>query len=79
MIELAERFPNDGGLKERTLNQAAREVLLAQAADWASIQHVGPSGPFARSVVEECIQNFTTIYDSLGSNYISTVSRSMPY
>ena len=72
IIELAERFPNDGGLKERTLNQAAREVLLAQAADWASIQHVGPSGHFARSVVEECIQNFTTIYDSLGSNYIST-------
>ncbi|MFQ3547837.1 MAG: 1,4-alpha-glucan branching protein domain-containing protein, partial [Termitinemataceae bacterium] len=72
MIELAERFPNDGGLKERTLNQAAREVLLAQAADWASIQHTGPSSSFARSMVEECIQNFTTIYDSLGSNYIST-------
>lgn len=72
MIELAERFPNDGGLKERTLNQAAREVMLAQAADWASIQHVGFSSSFARSIEEECIQNFTTIYDSLGSNYIST-------
>lgn len=72
MIELAERFPNDGGLKERTLNQAAREVLLAQSADWASIQHGSLSSGFARSVVEECIQNFTTIYDSLGGNYIST-------
>ncbi|AEJ19199.1 glycoside hydrolase family 57 protein [Gracilinema caldarium] len=72
MIELAERFPNDGGLKERTLNQAAREVLLAQSADWAAIQHGGLSSAYARSIVEECIQNFTTIYDSLGSNYIST-------
>jgi hypothetical protein len=27
MIELAERFPTDGGLKERALNQAAREIL----------------------------------------------------
>jgi len=72
MIELAERFPNDGGLKERTLNQAAREVLLAQSADWAAIQHGGLSSTFARSMVEDCIQNFTTIYDSLGSNYIST-------
>ncbi|WP_304241536.1 glycoside hydrolase family 57 protein [Gracilinema caldarium] len=72
MIELAERFPNDGGLKERTLNQAAREVLLAQSADWAAIQHGGFSSTFARSMVEDCIQNFTTIYDSLGSNYIST-------
>jgi len=72
MIELAERFPNDSGLKERTLNQAAREILLAQSADWAAIQHGGPSSTFARSMVEECIQNFTTIYDSLGGNYIST-------
>jgi 1,4-alpha-glucan branching enzyme len=37
MSELAERFPDDGGLKERALNQAARELLSAQASDWAFI------------------------------------------
>lgn len=72
MIELAERFPDDGGLKERALNQAAREILLAQSSDWASILKLGYSREYVRSRVEECIKNFTNIYESLGSNYIST-------
>ncbi len=72
MIELAERFPDDAGLKERALNQAAREVLLAQASDWAGILHQRHSADYARSSVEGYIKNFITIYESLGSNYIST-------
>ena len=72
MIELAERFPTDGGLKERALNQAAREILIAQSSDWAGILHQRHSSVYARSSVEEAIRNFTTIYESLGSNYIST-------
>ncbi len=72
MIELAERFPDDGGLKERALNQAAREVLLAQSSDWAGILRQHHSAEYARRRVEESVKNFTTIYESLGSNYIST-------
>lgn len=72
MVELAERFPDDGGLKERALNQAAREILLSQASDWASIMRNKGAPEYARSRVEDCIRNFTTIYDSLGGNYIST-------
>jgi 1,4-alpha-glucan branching enzyme len=72
MIELADRFPDDGGLKERALNQAAREILLAQSADWAYIMKHKASAGYARDRVEESIRNFTTIYDSLGGNYIST-------
>ncbi|MEJ5188297.1 MAG: 1,4-alpha-glucan branching protein domain-containing protein [Breznakiellaceae bacterium] len=72
MIELAERFPNDGGLKERTLNQAAREVLLAQASDWASMLHYQQAVEYARHMVESCVGNFSIIYESLGGNYIST-------
>jgi len=60
MTELAERFPDDTGLKERALNQAAREILLAQASDSLHLQ------------TEACLRNFTTIYEALGSNYIST-------
>ena len=72
MSELAERFPDDGGLKERALNQAARELLLSQASDWAFILKSNTSPDYARGRVEDHIKNFATIYDSLGGNYIST-------
>jgi 1,4-alpha-glucan branching enzyme len=72
MIELAERFADDTGLKERALNQAAREILLAQGSDWAKMLYKGESPEYARNQIEGALRNFTTIYESLGSNYIST-------
>jgi 1,4-alpha-glucan branching enzyme len=72
MTELAERFPDDTGLKERALNQAAREVLLAQSSDWSSLLFKQDSTEYARSNAESALRNFTTIYEALGSNYIST-------
>ena len=72
MIELAERFPDDGGLKERALNQAAREILLAQSSDWAVMLRNNNSPEYARRRIEESVANFTNFYDSLGGNYIST-------
>ncbi|MCL2801784.1 MAG: DUF1957 domain-containing protein [Treponema sp.] len=72
MTELAERFPDDTGLKERALNQAAREILLAQSSDWPSLLFRQDSTEFARNNAENALRNFTTIYEALGSNYIST-------
>jgi 1,4-alpha-glucan branching enzyme len=72
MVELAERFPNDSGLKERALNQAAREILLVQASDWPKILYNQEFPDFARNQIEMGLRNFTTIYEALGSNYIST-------
>jgi 1,4-alpha-glucan branching enzyme len=72
MTELAERFPNDSGLKERALNQAAREILLAQSSDWPELLYKQDSTEYARSQAENALRNFTTIYEALGSNYIST-------
>jgi len=72
MTELAERFPDDTGLKERALNQAAREILLAQSSDWPWLLHRQESTEFARNNAENALRNFTTIYEALGSNYIST-------
>jgi 1,4-alpha-glucan branching enzyme len=72
MTELAERFPDDTGLKERALNQAAREILLAQSGDWPALLYRQDSTEFARSQAENALRNFTTIYEALGSNYIST-------
>ena len=72
MTELAERFPDDTGLKERALNQAAREILLAQSSDWPALLYNQESTEYARNNAENTLRNFTTIYEALGSNYIST-------
>jgi 1,4-alpha-glucan branching enzyme len=72
MIELAERFPDDTGLKERALNQAAREILLMQSSDWPRMLYQEKSSEYARCCIEDSLRNFTTIYEALGSNYIST-------
>jgi len=72
MTELAERFPDDTGLKERALNQAAREILLAQSSDWSSLLFKQDSTKYACNQAGNALRNFTTIYEALGSNYIST-------
>lgn len=72
MIDLAERFPDDTGLKERALNMASRELLLAQAMDWALIMNENDRSEYARNRFEESVHAFTVVYESLGSNFIST-------
>ena len=48
MQELVQRFPDVVGLNRRALNQAAREILLAQTMDWAFIMRSGVSEEYAR-------------------------------
>lgn len=72
MVDLAERFPGDSGLKERSLNMAARELLLAQSIDWFLLMNEGDKSKYGRSRFEESVKAFTVVYESLGSNFIST-------
>jgi len=72
MIELAERFPDNSGLKERALNQAAREILLSLASDWPGMLYRQENIEYARNQLESALRNFTTIYEALGSNHIRT-------
>lgn len=72
MIDLAARFADDTGLKARSLNLAAKEVLLAQSGDWAEMIHEGLYPDYAEYRFRESISAFSTVYDSLGSNSIST-------
>ncbi|MCL1814509.1 MAG: DUF1957 domain-containing protein [Treponema sp.] len=76
MAEITERFSGDTGLKERALNQAARELLFAQSTDWSKAlnpQYQGRvSREYAEQELEGALRNFTTIYESLGSGHIST-------
>jgi 1,4-alpha-glucan branching enzyme len=72
MIDLAERFPDDTGLKERALDMAARELLLAQTMDWFVMMNETDRGEYGRRRFEESVRAFTVVYESLGSNFIST-------
>ena len=72
MIDLAERFPDDDSLKERALNMAARELLLSQSMDWFLMMNRQDQGSYARERFEDSIRSFTVVYESLGSNFIST-------
>ena len=55
MIELAARFPEAHALPQRALNQAARELLLAQSSDWAFLMQQKTAQYYAaqRTIVPE--------------------------
>jgi len=72
MVEIVERFPDNTGLKERALNQATRELLLALSSDWPKMLYKQENVDYAHNRIESSLRNFTTIYEALGSNYIST-------
>ena len=72
MRELVQRYPNEQGLKQRALNQAAREVLLSQASDWPFIMKTGTTVQYAEKQVREHIFNFNKIYEALCRNTVST-------
>jgi 1,4-alpha-glucan branching enzyme len=72
MIDLSGRFSGDTGLKARALNLAAKEVLLAQSSDWPRMVHDNLMPNYAAQRFTESINAFTVVYDSLGSNSIST-------
>jgi 1,4-alpha-glucan branching enzyme len=64
MIELAKREPADE-LEWRALNQAARELLLAQASDWAFIMRTGTMVPYAVRRTRSHIVRFYKLYDDI--------------
>lgn len=72
MIDLAERFPDDTGLKERALNMAARELLLSQSMHWPLLMNESDRSEYAKKRFEDSVRAFTVVYESLGSNFIST-------
>jgi len=62
MVELANRFPEADGLVGRALNQAARELLLAQASDWAFIMTTGTAVAYAEKRTRDHLSRFHGLY-----------------
>jgi 1,4-alpha-glucan branching enzyme len=65
MQQLADRFRGSNGLYQRALNQAARELLLAESSDWAFIMKTGTVVEYATKRVKDHINRFTRLYDDL--------------
>jgi 1,4-alpha-glucan branching enzyme len=76
MIELAQKFSSyltkdgRGNLICRALNQAARELILAEASDWPFIMKTGTMVPYAHKRVTVHISRFTRLYEDLMKNEI---------
>ncbi len=68
MVELAHKFPNADGVRARALNQAARELMLAQSSDWAFILKTGTTVPYATKRTVDHVTRFNRIYDGLTKN-----------
>ena len=71
MIEIATNNQTANGILLRALNQAARELLLAQSSDWAFIMTTGTMVEYAEKRTKEHIYNFTTLYNQIKNNSIN--------
>ncbi len=70
MVELARNHRNASGLTERALNQAARELLLAQASDWAFIMASKTMVEYAVKRTRDHLQRFNRLYDDINNHTV---------
>ncbi len=70
MVQLANRFPAATGIVARALNQAARELLLAQSSDWAFIVTTGTAVQYAVKRFKDHVHRFNRLYDDIGRETI---------
>lgn len=65
MVTLAREYPAANGILLRALNQAARELLLAQSSDWAFIMKTGTVANYAIQRTKSHLSNFFHLRESL--------------
>ena len=70
MVELATSYPNATGILKDSLNQAARELLLAQSSDWLFIITNGTMVDYAKRRIKDHIGRFTKLYNQIKENNI---------
>jgi len=61
MVDLADLYPEAFGSVRRALNQAARELLLAQSSDWAFIIKTGTTVQYAMQRISDHIGRFNRL------------------
>ena len=65
MVEIALAHPRATGLMARALNQAARELMLAQSSDWAFIMKMQTAVDYAVNRTKEHINRFERLYHAI--------------
>jgi 1,4-alpha-glucan branching enzyme len=72
MTELAKAYSHNhiDDLTRRALNQALRELLLAQSSDWAFILGSGTHTDYAVRRTKEHLLRFTRLYDEIKANSV---------
>jgi 1,4-alpha-glucan branching enzyme len=71
MTELARRYvTTEDALTRRALNQAARELMLAQSSDWPFIMSTGTTVPYADRRFREHIARFTNLYEQMLAGHV---------
>jgi 1,4-alpha-glucan branching enzyme len=70
MIELARIHQDARDVTRRALNQAARELLLAQSSDWAFIIKTGTMVDYAVRRTREHLLRFTRLYEQVKGNAV---------
>lgn len=70
MTSMANRRRGADGLLRRALNQAARELMLAQSSDWAFIMSTGTMVEYALKRTKTHLSNFLRLHDEIEGNRI---------
>lgn len=71
MTELVKANPNvENGARKRALNQALRELLLAQSSDWAFIMATGTHVSYAVQRTKEHMLRFNRLYEDIQRNSV---------
>lgn len=70
MEDLAKKYPSARGLKKRALNQAARELLLAQASDWAFMIS-GAMAEYGRKRTETHLARFQDLCKGINGSRVN--------
>ena len=70
MTELVKNASDPNGLSRRALNQALRELLLAQSSDWAFIMGTGTHTSYAVRRTKDHLLRFGRLYEDIKSNSI---------
>ena len=71
MVALASRFPDADGITKRALNQAARELVLAQGSDWAFIMKTGTMVEYAVKRTKDHIARFDRLYHDIENHRVN--------
>ena len=70
MTDMAKQNQDANGLKKRALNQALRELLLAQSSDWAFIMATGTHVSYAQRRTKDHLLRFFKLADDIKADTI---------